>query len=460
MNVLATGQITFIDYNDALSLTGYIKSTHPKTQVYSKDGGGTYSASWASINNILTPSVYKQASGSSGLDLLAVAGGNGANISNVKWTIKLFNDTAVELAAGGSNAGFGSVAAVAPFALTINKNCMTEAKPSMECTFSCTYTDIATGLSIDFATPVTFALMKSGGKSVFVQIYESNGCYVIRNGAVASSTLTLKFAVYRNGVKDTAVTGSAQWKYRDPGGEWVNDGSAIALSGSDPETAATKVITAVIVDAITNSRVYRIELTDNDSEADTSGIMYADEVTILDFTDPYSVSCTVDGGTIFKNGEGTKTVHPKLYQNGVETDLISGSYKLYRFTLYNQSGATTYFVSAFDLSTTISGALTAASSTSIVVTSAGSGSKAIYPGDRLVLEPGVSGKEEIVRVASNYVVGSTTVPLTAAVTYAHATGAVIKSANKKTGLTDASKVITITGDDISNLGSTDCEVLG
>ena len=74
---LATGQITFIDYNDALSLTGFINSTHPKTQVYSKDGGGTYAANWVTANNLLTVQVFRQAAGAAGLDLLTPAGGNG-----------------------------------------------------------------------------------------------------------------------------------------------------------------------------------------------------------------------------------------------------------------------------------------------------------------------------------------------------------------------------------------------
>lgn len=458
MSVLATGQITFIDYNDALSLTGFINSTHPKTQVYSKDGGGTYSANWVSSNNLLTPNLFKQAAGAAGIDLVSPTGGNGVGITNAKWTLKLFTDSPVVIAAGGSNASFGSVSSSAPYTLTLNKNCMSEAKPSLECTFSCTYTDPSTALSIDFRTSVSFSLMKSGGKAVFVQVYEDHGMYVIRNGAVASSSLLLKFAVYRNGVKDTAVTGSAQWKYRDPGGSWVNDGSVVSLSGSNPETAATKTIGAATVDAITGSRTYRIEFTDNDSEADVTGTVYATDVTILDLTDPYQLEYTVDGGTIFKNGEGTKTIHFRLFQNGVEVDLVSGSYKLYRLTLHDQNGNLTYFKSAFDLSTSISGAV-AAGATSLVVASAGTGAKAIKAGDRLVIQPGVSGKEEIVQVAASYASG-TTIPLAAGMQYAHSASAPIKSANKKCGLTDTAKVVTITGDDIFNLGSVDVEVIG
>ena len=37
----AQGQFTIIDYNDALTLTGYIGSNHPKTQMYNPDNGSS-----------------------------------------------------------------------------------------------------------------------------------------------------------------------------------------------------------------------------------------------------------------------------------------------------------------------------------------------------------------------------------------------------------------------------------
>ena len=55
---IATGQISIIDYNDALTLTGFISSNHPKTQMYNPDNAG-YTPNWASTNLVLTPSLYK-----------------------------------------------------------------------------------------------------------------------------------------------------------------------------------------------------------------------------------------------------------------------------------------------------------------------------------------------------------------------------------------------------------------
>ena len=53
----AQGQFTIIDYNDALTLTGYIGSNHAKTQMFNPDNS-SYSPDWSSTNLVLTPSLY------------------------------------------------------------------------------------------------------------------------------------------------------------------------------------------------------------------------------------------------------------------------------------------------------------------------------------------------------------------------------------------------------------------
>ncbi|HJI56246.1 MAG: hypothetical protein ACLSGX_00325 [Pseudoruminococcus massiliensis] len=53
----AQGQFTIIDYNDALTLTGYIGSNLAKTQMFNPDNN-TYTPNWASTNLVLTPSLY------------------------------------------------------------------------------------------------------------------------------------------------------------------------------------------------------------------------------------------------------------------------------------------------------------------------------------------------------------------------------------------------------------------
>ncbi|PFY28495.1 hypothetical protein COL54_34660, partial [Bacillus toyonensis] len=57
MGVIASGQITLIDLNDAKSLTGYIGSNQAKVQIFNPNGN-TYTPNWATNNMILTPSLF------------------------------------------------------------------------------------------------------------------------------------------------------------------------------------------------------------------------------------------------------------------------------------------------------------------------------------------------------------------------------------------------------------------
>ena len=75
----AQGQFTIIDYNDALTLTGYIGSNHAKTQMYNPDNG-TYTPNWASTNLVLTPSLYVIGTTT---DQIA-----SANVTSVKWYVE------------------------------------------------------------------------------------------------------------------------------------------------------------------------------------------------------------------------------------------------------------------------------------------------------------------------------------------------------------------------------------
>ena len=55
---VTTGQMTIVDYNDALSLTGFISANAPRTQLYNPDTGA-YNPDFAVNNMILTASLFK-----------------------------------------------------------------------------------------------------------------------------------------------------------------------------------------------------------------------------------------------------------------------------------------------------------------------------------------------------------------------------------------------------------------
>ena len=74
----AQGQFTIIDYNDALTLTGYIGSNLAKTQMYNPDNG-SYTPDWKTKNLVLTPSLYVIGTTA---DQIATA-----NVTSVKWYV-------------------------------------------------------------------------------------------------------------------------------------------------------------------------------------------------------------------------------------------------------------------------------------------------------------------------------------------------------------------------------------
>ena len=74
----AQGQFTIIDYNDALTLTGYNGSNRAKTQMYNPDNG-TYTPDWSSTNLVLTPSLYVIGTTTDQI--------TSSNVTSVKWYI-------------------------------------------------------------------------------------------------------------------------------------------------------------------------------------------------------------------------------------------------------------------------------------------------------------------------------------------------------------------------------------
>ena len=74
----AQGQFTIIDYNDALTLTGYIGSNLQKSQMYNPDNA-TYTPDWSSTNLVLMPSLYVIGTTTDQI--------TSSNVTSVKWYV-------------------------------------------------------------------------------------------------------------------------------------------------------------------------------------------------------------------------------------------------------------------------------------------------------------------------------------------------------------------------------------
>ena len=106
----AQGQFTIIDYNDALTLTGYIGSNLAKTQMYNPDNG-SYTPDWRTKNLVLTPSLYVIGTTA---DQIATA-----NVTSVKWYV---GDSNTAITAGTNYALSGAKSHI----LTVKANVMAE----------------------------------------------------------------------------------------------------------------------------------------------------------------------------------------------------------------------------------------------------------------------------------------------------------------------------------------------
>ena len=106
----AQGQFTIIDYNDALTLTGYIGSNLAKTQMYNPDNG-SYTPDWKTKNLVLTPSLYVIGTTA---DQIATA-----NVTSVKWYV---GDSNTAITAGTNYALSGAKSHI----LTVKANVMAE----------------------------------------------------------------------------------------------------------------------------------------------------------------------------------------------------------------------------------------------------------------------------------------------------------------------------------------------
>ena len=145
----AQGQFTIIDYNDALTLTGYIGSNLAKTQMYNPDNG-SYTPDWKTKNLVLTPSLYVIGTTA---DQIATA-----NVTSVKWYV---GDSNTAITAGTNYALSGAKSHI----LTVKANVMAEL-PGIDYRCVITYKDESTGLSLTHPLTISFSRVVNGSGKV------------------------------------------------------------------------------------------------------------------------------------------------------------------------------------------------------------------------------------------------------------------------------------------------------
>lgn len=320
----AQGQFTIIDYNDALTLTGYIGSNLAKTQMYNPDNG-SYTPDWKTKNLVLTPSLYVIGTTA---DQIATA-----NVTSVKWYV---GDSNTAITAGTNYGLSGAKSHI----LTVKANVMAEL-PGIDYRCVITYKDESTGLSLTHPLTISFSRVVNGSGIVDLLVTTPNG-NVFKNEEVASLTAKAELwrgstvdgtkVSYKWAVMDGSITSTTSTGYdADFGIGWRK------LSDASGQYAGTATATLTIYAAAVNSyAVFKCCAQDTDSASASYNTKFFDVATFIDNSDPLQIIVTSTGGDVFKNGQGTTVLTAVCYQAGSEVDAAgNGSYT---WTKYNKDG--------------------------------------------------------------------------------------------------------------------------
>lgn len=317
---LATGQFTIIDYNDALTLTGFIGSNHAKTQIYNPDNG-VFTPNWASTNLVLTPSLYKLGTTT---DIIT-----SSEVTSVKW-YEAGSSTAI------TSAGNYALSGTKSHILTIKSNLLSSV-PAKDWICEVTYRDPSTGLTLTHKMSITFNKVVNGGGIVDAIATSPNG-NVFKNNDVPS--LTAKVELWRGSVVDTTNV-SYQWYMQDSTVS-TDQGAGIGwkklTESAGNYTGVTSNTLTLFAAAVTNYATLKVSVKDTDSASNTYNQMFWDTVSFIDNSDPYQIQVTSTGGDVFKNGVGSTTLTARVFQAGTEVD-TAGTKFTYKWYKYDKNGS-------------------------------------------------------------------------------------------------------------------------
>jgi hypothetical protein len=319
---VSVGQITIMDYNDALTLTGFISSNLPKTQRYSADTG-TYTPDWGSTSLVLTPSLFILGSGTDKITDSAV--------QSVAWQRKPSDQTTFAALTSGE-----ALSGAKSHILTVSANKLTGSINAIEYLCTIVYHDTATGLNLTYKISINLSKVIDGNNIAVAAVHAPSG-NVFKNSEPTS--LTAKAELYRGATLDTTLL-SYQWFKYAPGNP--DEGAGADWDLMTGQTSNTLAVTPAMVAGL---QQFKVKIIDNDASSPTNGDSFYDVIAFTDMTDPVQVVIESTAGTVFKNGVGTTNLSAKLFQNGVEID-AGGTGYTYTWTITNKDGNARTFADA------------------------------------------------------------------------------------------------------------------
>lgn len=335
--IVATGQISIVDLSDAVSLSSFITASQNTTQVYDATAQ-TYSPSYSSTAQVLTLNLTK--AGSTNSVLSGVTG-------NIKW-YRYDGSNKVEITSTASSDGYylsGTHRNVCN--VKTNQNAA-NGGTRFEC--SGTYTDATTKLTIQFTASIDLNVVTLAKSPLLLNVYGGKGTMFYNN---QPASLTVNADLYKGNslsggnkqfkffYMDTSVVNNSSTGYDADGGVGWHLCSS-STTGQTPNVAPNTNTTGqgvltVTPSAVTNTQTFKVVCKDN--AGGTAGTKSTGIVTLLDYTDPISITIESSGGTIFKNSIGSTILKARLFRKGEEIDAAGTDTSItYKWYKYDQSG--------------------------------------------------------------------------------------------------------------------------
>lgn len=315
----AQGQFTIIDYNDAITLTGYIGANQTKTQMYNPDND-TYTPNWALNNMVLTPSLYVAGTSTDKI--------TSSEVQSVKW----YDGTSTTAIAAGTNYGLSGTKS---HILTIKTNVLA-GLPGKDYRCVVEYLDPTTNLTLTYTMSISLSRVVNGSGIVDLIVTTPSG-NVFKNSEVAS--LTAVAELWRGSTIDTTSV-TYQWYMMDSSVTTDQGGGvgwAKLVNTTGKYTGVATATLTLYASAVDSYATVKCIAKDTDSASATYNGTYSDVASFIDVTDPLSVVVTSTGGDVFKNGIGSTTLTAHVYQGGDEID-TAGSGGTYTWTKYSSDG--------------------------------------------------------------------------------------------------------------------------
>lgn len=254
MAILATGSKTIIDLSDGKSLSVYLGSNQPRTQIYDTNAA-TCSPDWTTTAGKLniTPVIYANQTAISLTD----------SALSITWKRKEGSNTEAALTTGESVSGN---------VLTVSANKLTSITSGLLTYLAyVTYTDPDTGLPINATADVSFALVRTGENAKTAWISGEQVFKYTAAGAVSPSQITLSANVQN-------VTIS-KWQYKNSSGTWTDYPTTSDNTSITGSSLVVKPTHSIFVDNVATLRV----VTSDSNISDTTSV--------------YKVSDGATGGT-------------------------------------------------------------------------------------------------------------------------------------------------------------------